>query len=133
MSEEYKRKLEARDQEERAQYQASLRAMHERAMTEGHGIFKGLHNMIGPLSEDVRHQILKFLNQPSKANWDAVAHYLVTHNTTLWQLWVSYDPEAPRGLEHPEDPQSWPSVPDPERFREALIELGQADPVATTP
>lgn len=126
----YKRKLQAQAKAGRREFRAMQQAQHEQAMATEHGLFKGLHSMIGPLCDETKQRILAFLNEPSKANWDAVAHTIVKGGTTMWGLWLSFDPEPPRSLPSTDDPQRWPCVPDPDQMREALVDLGHTSPVA---
>lgn len=125
---DYQRHLKKLDAEERRHFQAAERTRHEQSMRLDHGLFKGLYAMTGPLSEDAKRRILAFLNAPSKANWDAVARYIVKGSTTMWQLWASFDPEAPRSLPSTDGPERWPTVPEPERMRNALLDLGRTAP-----
>lgn len=87
------------------------------------GRFKGLRSVIGPLPDDTKYRVVGFLNRPSKASWDAVANSIVK-GRTMWQIWTNFDSNAPRSLPSTDDPERWPAVPDPQRMREALVEMG---------
>lgn len=93
------------------------RRAHQRAVAEGDGLFKGLHNMFGPLPKERRDAILSYLNAPSEAGWDEISRTCVKGLTTLWQAWTEIDPAAPRskGMDG-----AWPSLPDPETLRAAI-------------
>jgi hypothetical protein len=93
------------------------RAMHELAVSGEHGIFKGLHSMMGPLHDDSKKRILSFLNEPSEPNWNDVYSLCVKGGTTLWQAWLQADPTAPRSRT---SDGRWPRIPDADAFKAAL-------------
>lgn len=104
------------------------RSMHEQALADESGIFQGLHSMLGGLSTDTKHRILSFLNAPSVVTWDAVADRIIKGGTTMWQLWVQVDADAPRSVPYSDDMRPWPCIPDAQCMREALVELGRTAP-----
>jgi hypothetical protein len=101
----------------RAEWKEQARREHETAVAEGQGIFKGLHNMFGPLPKDRRDLIMSYLNAPSEKGWDAIHSTCVKGMTTLWQAWTKVDPGAPRSRSMD---GAWPAIPTPEVLRGAM-------------
>jgi hypothetical protein len=122
---EFKAKLEADEEESRRQYWEDQRKAHEAAVEDEHGIFKGLHAMVGPLSDGAKQRILSFLNSPSKETWDDCARLMIKGHVTMWSLWCETDRNAVRSLDAGGE---WPRIPDVEQMRAALRELGDATP-----
>lgn len=101
----------------REAWEERKQADHARAVAEGEGIFKGLHNMHGPLPKERRDLILAYLNEPTASGWEAIAHTCVKGMKTLWQAWLAVDPSAPRSKAMD---GAWPRIPDPETLRAAM-------------
>jgi hypothetical protein len=113
----FQARLAADDAESRIAWEAAKKAEHERAVAEGKGLFQGLHSMHGPLPKERCDMILAYLNGPSEAGWDAIAHTCVKGMRTLWQAWLAVDPEAPRSKS---SDGAWPRIPGVEVLREAI-------------
>lgn len=80
--------------------------------------FRGIRNEGGPICEDGRNCLLSFFNSPSIDTWDKVADFIISYDIingdrTVWEIWISLDPSAPRSLNEDGD---WPKIPDKEMF-----------------
>lgn len=129
----YNAKLREDEERCRRENRAFNLALHEASTESEHGLFKGLHSMMGPLSDDSKKRLLSFLNAPSEETWDDCARMMVKGGKTMWQLWGEVDPSAPRMLDKD---GNWPTIPDADMMREALRALGDAtseDWKATSP
>jgi len=104
-------------EEQSAAYRAEKQAMHEQAVRDEHGLFKGLHTMMGALSDDTKKDILSYLNDPTEDRWGGIYSRLIKGHKTLWQAWLDVDGSAPRSK--PSDGK-WPRIPDPDTIRAAL-------------
>ncbi|WP_018234167.1 hypothetical protein [Thioalkalivibrio thiocyanodenitrificans] len=105
---------------ERQAWEDSKRALREQAMQEP-GFFKGCHNMFGPLSKEIKAEILSYINEPSCEQWNRIYSLMVSSTTTLWQAWVKFDPSAPTSLPAGTDGEHrWPRIPEPETLIEAI-------------
>lgn len=89
-------------QEKRAsvQYWESQIQAANKAMQDSWGFLKGAHNLMGPLPESIRFQILDYVNAPSQEKWLEVRGLCITPGTTLWQAWAAADNKAPSGGNH---------------------------------
>lgn len=90
---------------------------------QGEGLFRGAHNMFGPLDKDAQKKILSYLNSPTEERWDDIYSMLITNSTTLWQAWVSVDSQAPYSRRG----GKWALIPTPEVLREAILATCQPD------
>jgi len=60
------------------------------------GLFKGCHNIMGPLSPEYQREILAYLNSPTQSEWLRIRSVLITATSTLWKAWITFDSTAPR-------------------------------------
>lgn len=114
---EFQERMRRINEEQSAAYRAERQAMHEAAVEHEHGLFKGLHSMIGPLSDGTKKAILSYLNDPTEDQWDAIYSKIINGHGTVWQAWIEVDRNAPKSK--PSD-RGWPSIPDPDTLRAAL-------------
>lgn len=87
--------------------------------TQGEGLFRGAHNIFGPLDKDAQKEILSYLNSPTEERWDKIYSKLITGSTTLWQAWCAVDMAAPRSKGSLSGGK-WAAIPAPEVLREAI-------------
>lgn len=125
---EFQKHLAASEAQASVVYREHQAQMHARAVEREHGIFKGLHGMMGPLSDGAKQRILSFLNSPSNETWDDCARLMIKGGDTMWQSWCNIDPKAPRSLDGDSSADSWPRIPDVDMIRQMLRDLGSADP-----
>lgn len=121
---EYQKQIAKGEAQACLDYRAAQARLHNRAVEKEHGIFKGLHGMMGPLSDGAKQRILSFLNAPSNETWDDCARLMIKGGDTMWQSWCNIDPKAPRSL----DGDIWPRIPEVDMIRQLLRDLGAADP-----
>lgn len=121
---EYNERIRQSEEQASRDYRAHEQAAHEHATESEFGLFKGLHGMMGPLSEGAKQRLLSFFNSPSHETWDDCARLMVKGGKTMWQLWGDVDPSSPRSLEN----DVWPKIPDADMMRSALRTLGDAAP-----
>lgn len=121
---EYNEQLRADEDRCRKEYREFNQTLHEAATEGEYGIFKGLHGMMGPLSDGAKKRILSFLNAPSQETWDDCARIMVKGGKTMWQLWGDVDASSPRSLG---EDAAWPRIPDVDMMRDALRGLGNAN------
>lgn len=123
---EFQAKLRASEEESRKAYRAEQNAAHAASMEDEVGLFKGLHGMMGPLADGAKQRILSFFNAPSHETWDNCARLMIKGaSTTMWTLWTATDPDAVLAL----DPKgNWPRIPDADKLKQALRDLGEAKP-----
>jgi len=114
-------------EEQSAAYRAEQQAMHEQAVADEHGLFKGLHSMMGPLSEDAKKDILSYLNDPSEENWNAIYSTMIKGHKTVWQAWLAVDRSAPTSKAG----DRWASIPSANTLRTALRAASGVDLEAT--
>jgi hypothetical protein len=123
---EFRRSLRRRYERERIAYGLKRAEDHRQAVSEAHGLFKGLHSMFGPLSKDIRDDIMSFMNAPSVETWSQVANYVINGaGMTMWGAWSRVDGSAPRSIGLDE---GWTTFPDPAVMREAMIAVGSTAP-----
>lgn len=78
------------------------------------GLFDGTTNMFGPLDQEIRQRILRFLNNPSEKNWDDIFSIIINDRAklsgtrTIWQAVLAIDPTFPRT----KSGKHWERVPD---------------------
>ena len=89
-------------------YRAQRRADLGEAMSQTHGLFKGCHNLLGPLGKDAQKDILSYINEPTPEKWEAIYTKMITPLHTLWQAWAAIDSQAPISV--PSD-GPWPNTP----------------------
>ncbi|MTH95676.1 hypothetical protein [Roseibium sp. RKSG952] len=118
--EDYNQRLQKIAETEQKAFRESQRHLHRNSLKTEHGVFKGLHTMFGPLSDDAKKRILSFLNSPSNETWNAIHGLILKGGTTMWQAWIATDPQAPRSK--PLDGE-WPAIPDPDTIRSAMRKL----------
>lgn len=103
------------DEQEKAAskaYWQGEQLMLEQAKAAEHGLFKGCHSMMGSLSDEVKRDILSYLNAHSEAAWLQIRSCMIVSGTTLWQAWCAFDEAAPRSGRS--------GHPDPETLRQAI-------------
>lgn len=62
--------------------------------------------------KEVRDCFLSFYNAPSAETWALIRDKLLDFNTSSWQIWGKYDPNAPRSLSSKEDEEKYPDPND---------------------
>lgn len=84
-----------------------------------HGLFKGCHNMFGPLPKDAQQKILSYINNPTKQLWDEIHCMIISSGSisTIWQAWLDVDEYAPRSKPVCDE---WHYIPDPETLKKAI-------------
>lgn len=97
----------------------SLEALDEAEEMNGNSLLGGMSNMWGNHNSSIRKLFLSFYNAPSAKTWDAIRCYLVDDSTTAWQLWIKFDPKAPKALANEKQKSMFP---DPEKFAEYFKE-----------
>lgn len=112
---EFRENLKEQDLMLREQYRQGLKEMEETASQNEHGLFKGLHAMMGPLSDDTKKRLLSFLNEPTVENWEKVYALCIKGRKTVWQAWGDVDPDAPESKA-----KHWHRIPDRDTFVLAL-------------
>ncbi|MCP1674456.1 hypothetical protein J2T57_001558 [Natronocella acetinitrilica] len=123
---EHQAALAAQDAAEREAYQRAQQAQCAEALA-APGLFRGCHNLHGPLSQETQRAILAYLNAPNEARWEAISGLIIgPAMTTLWQAWSAVDPRAPVSLplEADANGRRWPRLPEPECLREAIRRVG---------
>jgi hypothetical protein len=124
---EFRRLLRRRYERQRIEFGLRRTEDHRQAVSEAHGLFKGLHSMLGPLPKETRDDIMSFMNAPSVETWSQVANYVIKGiGMTMWGAWSRVDSSAPRSIGLDE---GWTTFPDPEVMRRAMIEVGSTTPV----
>lgn len=121
---EFNEKIRQSEKQACRDYRVHEQTAHEHSTEAEFGLFKGLHGMMGPLSDGAKQRLLSFFNSPSHETWDDCARLMVKGGKTMWQLWGDVDPTAPRSLEN----DIWPKIPDADMMRSALRALGDAAP-----
>jgi len=120
----FQARMKRLDDEQSAAYRAEKQAMHDAAVEDEHGLFKGLHAMTGPLSDGTKKEILSYLNDPTEEGWNRIHGKIIKGFSTVWQAWLAVDRAAP--MSKPADGH-WPSIPDPETLRAALRKASGVD------
>lgn len=122
---DFKLRLEAEHARGRAEFQEYNQQLHEAAVANEFGLFKGLYGMMGPLADDSKKRILSFLNTPCEETWDDVYSLMIKGGKTMWQLWCEVDTWAvtSKGMDG-----HWPDIPDADMMKDALIALGESSP-----
>lgn len=120
----FQEELKKTEAELREDYRNQLKNQHDTATQVEHGIFKGLHSMRGALSDDAKKRLLSFYNNPTEDNWDNVYSLCIKGGKTVWQAWLSVDPDAPRS----KGGDNWDTIPDKEIFVAALRKAAGYDP-----
>ncbi len=80
-------------------------------------LFKGIYNQNGPLNRFEREKILSYMNKQSNSSWMEIFSMMVRNHETIWQLWISLDPSAPR-IYPPSG--TWPRIPSKDVFMKIL-------------
>ncbi len=65
-------------------------------------------NLFGKLQPDVRARIVRFLDEPTEANWNGCYCVLISPFTTVWRAMTDLDPAFPRAV----GPGPWERIPD---------------------
>lgn len=93
------------------------RALNEYYMSD-QGIFKGAHNENGLLSDEIKFEILSYINDPTEEKWDKIHEYVISEsqNKTLLQAWLEIDTSAPM---HKCEGR-WSKIPTGEQTKEAI-------------
>lgn len=77
-------------------FDETIKSMESALLVDDRGIIAGMHNVFGGFSPDIKNRFLSFINQPSFDSWLMIRDYLIDLGTTSWQLWIKFDPAAPR-------------------------------------
>lgn len=91
-------------------YYTKVEEIYEAEDENGNSLLGGMSNMFGNHSKEVRHLFLSFCNKPCSETWQNIRNYLIDSSTTSWQLWIKFDPNAPRCLDTPKKEAMFPSV-----------------------
>ena len=86
-------------------YFNNLYILTKNAFEKSNSVLGGAHNLFGEHKKDTKDVFLSFFNNPCSENWLVARNYLVSTNTTAWQLWIKYDKNAPRSGSTPEYPK----------------------------
>lgn len=111
-------------------FDESIKTMESTFITDSRGVIAGMHNMFGGHRPEIKKAFLSFCNRPSAKTWQAIRSYLLDLSTTSWQLWIKYDPKAPRLLDTKEKENLFPAPDDFLRYyaqhkQDRLIEVRQ--------
>lgn len=94
---------------------------------EQNGIMSSCYKAESMDTDESRKRILRFLNDPSRETWEDIYKIQVTADKTFWNVWIDYDPQAPKEIPACESiVRRWSYFPCPEQImskaQEALIE-----------
>ena len=96
LGEDEKTSMKRREEKMSLDYWRVQKKQAESAMSDK-GLFKGCHSMMSvELDGDIKKSILSYINSPDQDAWNDIRGYLVVGNTTLWQAWCLYSPDAPK-------------------------------------
>ena len=117
---EHQEALRVQEQVMSEMFEGQSKALHDHAVAEEHGIFKGLHTTLGGLADDRKLAILSYLNAPTEEGWDQIHSTCIKGFTTMWQAWMAVDPDCPssKPLDGP-----WPYIPEPDILRAAMRQV----------
>ena len=86
--------------------------------------FEGITNLYGPLREESKERLQRFLDNPTADNWQDISGIMISPMLTVWQAVIAVDPTFPQtgrlADEEGHVVREWERVPDFFTLRRAL-------------